>query len=148
MSGSNGVFFRPDHKTYSTSFDDNPIPKPSERIHLLWSICFIFLGVKKIGYQKNGDPSSSPSGYISDVRSLGKEVFSWQMIYPSHPTHIPSEERFKVAMLSAHRTGELHKVAEKLATEVLAGGTFFSWEFFSEFLEDFWDDSWVIVCNM
>eukprot|EP00434_Breviolum_minutum_P014857 symbB.v1.2.013097.t1/scaffold919.1/size152209/9 len=28
------------------------------------------------------------------------------------------KERFKVAMLSAHRTGELHKVAEKLATEV------------------------------
>ena len=28
------------------------------------------------------------------------------------------QERFKVAMLSAHRTGELQKVAEKLATEV------------------------------
>ena len=119
-----------------------------KRIYL-WSIFFIFFrDLKKNWISKNGDPSSSPSGYISDVRSLGKEVFSWQMNYPSHPTHIPSEERFKVAMLSAHRTGELHKVAEKLATEVLAGGTFFSWEFFSEFLEDFWDDSWVIVCNM
>jgi hypothetical protein len=31
---------------------------------------------------------------------------------------LPFQERFKVAMLSAHRTGELQKVAEKLATEV------------------------------
>ena len=29
-----------------------------------------------------------------------------------------------MAMLSAHRTGELHKVAEKLATEVLRGDIF------------------------
>ena len=40
------------------------------------------------------------------------------------PSHL-SQERFKVAMLSAHRTGELHKVAEKLATEVAPGFTRF-----------------------
>ena len=41
-----------------------------------------------------------------------------------------SQERFKVAMLSAHRTGELHKVAEKLATEVAPGFTQFPRIFF------------------
>ena len=31
---------------------------------------------------------------------------------------VPAKEKFKAAMLTAHRTGELHKVAGDLAQEV------------------------------
>ena len=87
------MFFRPDHETYSTSFDDNPIPKPSEKDLFMVNIFHIFRGLDKLDIEKI--ETHHPFGYISDVRSLGNEVFFLGTdLYPSNSPSLRSASRW------------------------------------------------------